>query len=83
MLNMSSHPSSFPSVILGMPDFRIEPSPPRVQDEMNAQPVQGEINAQPVQDEMNAQPVQDEMNAHPAQDKRRIRYDNEIVFSNA
>lgn len=74
MLNMSSHPSSFPSVILGMPDFRIEPSPPRVQDEMNAQPVQGE---------MNAQPVQDEMNAHPAQDKRRIRYDNEIVFSNS
>nr|ABO43674.1 RIX4-1 [Oryza sativa Japonica Group] len=68
---------------IGMPDFRIEPSPPRVQDEMNAQPVQGEINAQPVQDEMNAQPVQDEMNAHPAQDKRRIRYDNEIVFSNA
>nr|AAG53668.1 RIX4 [Oryza sativa] len=68
---------------IGMPDFRIEPSPPRVQDEMNAQPVQGEMNAQPVQDEMNAQPVQDEMNAHPAQDKRRIRYDNEIVFSNA
>uniref|UniRef100_A0A0E0I9F7 Rad21/Rec8-like protein N-terminal domain-containing protein n=1 Tax=Oryza nivara TaxID=4536 RepID=A0A0E0I9F7_ORYNI len=52
-------------------------------DEMNAQPVQGEMNAQPVQDEMNAQPVQDEMNAHPAQDKRRIRYDNEIVFSNS
>uniref|UniRef100_A0A0E0I9F6 Rad21/Rec8-like protein N-terminal domain-containing protein n=1 Tax=Oryza nivara TaxID=4536 RepID=A0A0E0I9F6_ORYNI len=68
---------------IGMPDFRIEPSPPRVQDEMNAQPVQGEMNAQPVQDEMNAQPVQDEMNAHPAQDKRRIRYDNEIVFSNS
>uniref|UniRef100_A0A0E0I9F9 Rad21/Rec8-like protein N-terminal domain-containing protein n=1 Tax=Oryza nivara TaxID=4536 RepID=A0A0E0I9F9_ORYNI len=63
--------------------FVIEPSPPRVQDEMNAQPVQGEMNAQPVQDEMNAQPVQDEMNAHPAQDKRRIRYDNEIVFSNS
>uniref|UniRef100_A0A0E0EJP6 Rad21/Rec8-like protein N-terminal domain-containing protein n=1 Tax=Oryza meridionalis TaxID=40149 RepID=A0A0E0EJP6_9ORYZ len=54
-----------------------------IQDEMNAQPVQGEMNAQPVQDEMNAQPVQDEMNAPPAQDKRRIRYDNEIVFSNA
>uniref|UniRef100_A0A0E0LT21 Rad21/Rec8-like protein N-terminal domain-containing protein n=1 Tax=Oryza punctata TaxID=4537 RepID=A0A0E0LT21_ORYPU len=64
--------------------FVIEPSPPRVQDnEMNAQPVQNEMNAQPAQDEMHAQPVQDEMNAHPAQDNRRIRYDNEIVFSNA
>uniref|UniRef100_A0A0E0LT18 Rad21/Rec8-like protein N-terminal domain-containing protein n=1 Tax=Oryza punctata TaxID=4537 RepID=A0A0E0LT18_ORYPU len=49
----------------------------------NVRGIQNEMNAQPAQDEMHAQPVQDEMNAHPAQDNRRIRYDNEIVFSNA